>query len=68
MSIGLFYAASIPWYRSEGVDSGLFLGLPTWVAVALLCYVAAALANAGAWLLTDVPDAVESPDTENDPS
>ncbi len=35
----------------------MLLGLPDWVAVAVLCYVAAAVLNAAAWLLTDVPDA-----------
>ncbi len=34
----------------------IWLGLPDWVAVALLCYLAAAVVNAVAWLITDVPD------------
>lgn len=55
--IGLLYALSIPWYRPPGAAPALVLGLPDWVAVALGCYVAAALLNALAWLLTEVPDA-----------
>ncbi|MGH0032330.1 MAG: hypothetical protein ACQGVC_21260 [Myxococcota bacterium] len=55
--MALLYALSIPWYRTGGAQDGDWLGLPGWVAVALLCYVGAAFANAGAWLLTDVRDA-----------
>jgi len=54
--VGLAYAISIPWYRTPGSEPEIWLGLPDWVAVALACYVAAALLNAGAWLLTEVPD------------
>lgn len=54
--MAVLYVASVPWYRSAGEEPGSLLGLPGWVAVALLCYVAAAFANAAAWLLTDVPD------------
>ena len=53
----LLFALSIPWYRDPGEASGLWLGLPEWVTVALLCYVGAALANAAAWLLADFDDA-----------
>lgn len=60
--VGVLYALSIPWYRAAGDDPVLWLGLPGWVAVALLCYVGAAFANAAAWLLTDVPDAPEPRD------
>ncbi len=52
----MLYALSIPWYRSAGPASGTFLGLPDWVATALLCYALAAVLNACAWLLTDVSD------------
>lgn len=55
--IGVLYAVSIPWYRSAGQSASLWLGLPDWVAVALLCYAAVAVLNSIAWLLTDVPDA-----------
>jgi len=46
---------SIPWYRAAG-EPGRWLGLPDWVAVALVCYVAVAVLNSVAWLLTDIPD------------
>jgi len=54
--VGALYVLSIPWYRSSGAEPELWLGLPDWVAVALLCYVGAALLNSLAWLLTDVRD------------
>lgn len=54
-AIALLFAASIPWYRGDA-PVGRLLGLPDWVAVALLCYALAAVFNAVAWLLTDVPD------------
>jgi hypothetical protein len=54
--IGLLYVASIPWYRDAGADPEIVLGLPDWVATALLCYVGVALLNSVAWLLTDVED------------
>lgn len=54
--IGLLYGISIPWYRTSGEAPGLILGLPDWVAVALGCYVAAAVLNALAWLVTEVRD------------
>lgn len=60
--IGLLYALSIPWYRREG-EPGLLFGLPDWVAVAVGCYVGAAVLNAVAWLATDIPDA-PPPDDE----
>lgn len=52
----LLYLISIPWYREAGEAPATWLGLPDWVAVALGCYFAAAVLNAVAWLLTDVPD------------
>jgi hypothetical protein len=55
--IGLLYVASIPWYRGGSPPARIF-GLPDWVAVAILCYAAAAILNAAAWLLTDIPDSV----------
>ncbi len=57
MAIGLLYVVSIPWYRQAGSEPRLWLGLPDWVAVALACYVGAAVLNAVAWLVSDVPDA-----------
>ena len=54
--IAALYVVSIPWYRSSGAKTSVWLGLPDWVAVALLCYAAVAVANTFAWLLTDIPD------------
>jgi hypothetical protein len=54
--IAVLYLISIPWYREAGEAPAIWLGLPDWVAVALGCYFAAAVLNAVAWLLTDVPD------------
>jgi len=54
--IALLYVVSIPWYRPSGEVASVVWGLPDWVAVALACYVAAALLNAAAWLATDVPE------------
>ncbi len=54
--VALLYALSIPWYRDAGADTGTLLGLPGWVGVALACYAAAAVLNALAWLLAEVPD------------
>ena len=54
--IGMLYVASVPWYRETGAPVELVWGLPNWVAVALACYVAVAVLNCAAWLLTDMPD------------
>lgn len=59
LGVVLLYIASIPWYRSQDAEVSTWLGLPDWVAVALGCYVGAAVLNALAWLHTDVPDAPE---------
>jgi hypothetical protein len=56
-AVGVLYAVSIPWYRTAGEAPRLWLGLPDWVAVALVCYVAAACLNALAWVVSDVRDA-----------
>jgi hypothetical protein len=55
--IGMLYVASIPWYRESGAESGTLFGFPDWVAVSIGCYIAIAILNSIAWLLTDVPDA-----------
>jgi len=55
--IGLLYVASIPWYRESGAESGTLFGFPDWVAVSIGCYIAIAILNSIAWLLTDLPDA-----------
>jgi hypothetical protein len=62
--IGVLYLLSIPWYRDDPGELRLILGLPDWVATALLCYVAVAVLNAAAWLLTDVVD----PEPAEDPA
>ena len=59
VGVGVCFVASIPWYRSGGASSRIWLGLPDWVTVALLCYVAAAVLNSAAWMLTDVPDRID---------
>ena len=54
---GLLFVFSIPWYREPGAASAPgWLGLPDWVGVALACYVAAAVLNSVAWMLTEIPD------------
>jgi hypothetical protein len=55
-TIGVLFVVSVPWYRSADAPLRLWLGLPDWVAVALVCYVLTALLNSAAWLLTDVND------------
>lgn len=60
--IALLFLLSIPWYREAGEAPEIWLGLPDWVAVALGCYLGAALLNAVAWLLTEVPD--RDPDSD----
>lgn len=57
--IGLLYLVSVPWYRSSDAPFRVLFGLPDWVAVSLGCYVAVAVLNAIAWLLTDVPDTLD---------
>ena len=58
----LLFLLSVPWYRDASSEPVLWLGLPDWVAVALLCYAAAAVLNAAAWLLTDLRDAPDEDD------
>ena len=60
-AVAALFVISIPWYRGDG-PPGQLLGLPDWVAVALMCYALAAVLNAVAWLLTEIPD--EPPDAE----
>ncbi len=61
VGVAALYVLSIPWWASTqaapaGEPRWLF-GLPDWVAVAVGCYALAAVLNALAWLLADVPDA-----------
>jgi hypothetical protein len=60
--IGLAYLISVPWYRETGAPLRIWFGLPDWVAVALLCYVAVAVFNALAWSLLETPDEASEPD------
>lgn len=62
--IALLYVVSIPWYRPSGEVASVVWGLPDWVMVALACYVAAALLNAAAWLVTDVPERAVAADED----
>lgn len=55
-AIGVLYAVSIPWYRASGAEPGLWLGLPDWAALALVCYVGVALLNSVSWWLADVAE------------
>lgn len=56
-AIVLLYVLSVPWYRPLDAAPPMWLGLPSWVTTAVLCYFAAAVLNAIAWALTSVPDA-----------
>jgi hypothetical protein len=60
LAIALLYGVSVPWYRRAGAASEVWLGLPDWVAVAVLCYAGVAVLNAVAWMLTDVPEVPEA--------
>jgi hypothetical protein len=62
-AILVLYALSIPWYRANDAPLRIVMGLPDWVAVALLCYVGVAVLNSIAWLLTEVRDDAELPAT-----
>lgn len=55
-AIAVLFGLSVPWYRPDDQPLELFLGLPDWAAVALLCYAAAAVLNAVAWLRTPIVD------------
>lgn len=61
-AIGFLYVLSVPWYRSDDQGLRILLGLPDWVAVAVLCYAAVAVLNALAWWLTDIDDQSPLPD------
>jgi hypothetical protein len=56
IAIALLYVVSVPWYRDVDEPLRLWLGLPDWVAVALLCYVGVAILNGIAWSIAEVPD------------
>jgi hypothetical protein len=54
--IGILYCVSVPWYRDDSQELKLFLGLPDWVAVAVICYGLVAILNSLAWVKTSVED------------
>jgi hypothetical protein len=55
-AIGLLYLLSVPWYRDADASPPLWLGLPSWVATAVACYLAAACLNAVAWWIAPISD------------
>jgi hypothetical protein len=55
-AIAVLYVFSVPWYRGDHQPLELVLGLPDWVAVAVLCYAGVAVLNALAWLRTPIED------------
>jgi hypothetical protein len=55
-AVGLLYLISVPWYRAADAAPPLWLGLPQWVTVAVVCYLAAACLNALAWWIAPVSD------------
>jgi hypothetical protein len=63
-AIAVLYLVSVPWYRPSGAHPEIVFGLPDWVAVALGCYLAVAVLNSLAWLLTEVPD--REPDSDRE--
>lgn len=56
IAIAGLYLLSVPWYRTADASPSLWLGLPSWVTVALLCYAGAAVLNAFAWFWTPIDD------------
>lgn len=60
-TIAVLYIVSVPWYRDGDGPLRLLFGLPDWVGIALACYVAVAVLNAAAWLLTEVSDGEGEP-------
>jgi hypothetical protein len=53
--VAALYVASVPWYRETDAAPATWFGLPDWVAVAVFCYVGAAILNAVAWWLREEP-------------
>ena len=54
--IAVLYVISIPWYRGDDQELRLLLGLPDWVAVAILCYALVAVLNSVVWMRTPIED------------
>jgi len=66
--IGLLYLLSVPWYWTADASPQLWFGLPSWVAVAVGCYFAAACLNAIAWWIAPLSDDLPvSPEDESSP-
>jgi len=57
--IGVLYVVSVPWYRASSAEPTLWLGLPDWVAVAVL--------NALAWWMTDIAECSSAEDSRPGP-
>lgn len=55
-AIAALYLFAVPWYRADDQPLRLVLGLPDWVAVAVLCYALVAVLNSAVWLQTRVDD------------
>jgi len=64
--IALLYVMSVPWYRDTQAPLRIWLGLPDWVAVALLCYVGVAVINTAAWYLSDISDVSDVSDVSDE--
>jgi hypothetical protein len=56
LAIAALFIVSVPWYRKTGAPVEIVWGLPDWVVVALACYVAVAVLNGLAWLLSEMPN------------
>ena len=65
----LLFAVSVPWYLPPGSPARLWFGLPHWVVVSLVAYLAVAVFTA--WVVArywSVPAADEDPDDMEDTS
>lgn len=67
LAIGALYVLSVPWYRASDDDPARVFGVPSWVAVAVVCYFAAACLNAVAWWTAPVSDELVEPDAAAGP-
>ena len=62
IAIAGLYILSVPWYRERDEPLEIWLGLPNWVAVALLCYVGVAILNSIAWSVVEISDEADNPE------
>ncbi|MFP6655370.1 MAG: hypothetical protein VCB25_07060 [Myxococcota bacterium] len=58
IGIAVLYVLSVPWYRDLDQPLVLWLGMPDWVTLALLCYVGVAILNSLAWSIVELSDDV----------